>query len=112
MAGKASLPKTPIDDTVSLNKARKKQFGIERAAYAKVQTGAGPIGVSFAGTGNNISTTDAVLTSGGTPMIGPLAFHPKAIMISSDTIDISRATGTGFSSRVSITGQTTADDLK
>lgn len=112
MAGKASLPKTPIDDTVSLNKARKKQFGRERAAYAKVQTGAGPIGVSFAGTGNNINTANPVLTSGGTPMIGPLAFHPKAIMISSDTIDISRATGTGFSSRVSITGQTTADDLK
>jgi len=99
MAGKASLPKTPIDDTVDLNKARKKQFGRERAAYAKVQTGSGSTGVSFAGTGNTIApiSSNVLTTEGGIPMSGPLAFTPKLVSVdSNDEIDIGKSTSNFF----------------
>ena len=115
MAGKASLPKTPIDDTVDLNKARKKQFGRERAAYAKVQTGSGSTGVSFAGTGNTIApiSSNVLTTEGGIPMSGPLAFTPKLVSVDSNgEIDIGKSTS-NFSSYIIVTGASnSADDLK
>jgi len=111
---KATHKKTTVDVIKQQKKNAKRQAGMGRqqasgvsAASAGTQTLVQSSQSSSAG--NNSS--GALLTSGGT-MIGPIAFYPKAIMISSDTIDISSTTDTGFSSRVSITGQTTADDLK
>ena len=111
---KATHKKTTVDVIKQQKKNAKRQAGMGRqqasgvsAASAGTQTLVQSSQSSSAG--NNSS--GALLTAGGT-MIGPIAFYPKAIMISSDTIDISSTTDTGFSSRVSITGQTTADDLK
>jgi len=111
---KATHKKTTVDVIKQQKKNAKRQAGMGRqqasgvsAASAGTQTLVQSSQSSSAG--NNSS--GALLTAGGT-MMGPIAFYPKAIMISSDTIDISSTTDTGFSSRVSITGQTTADDLK
>ena len=113
MTGKASLPKTPIDDTVRADKERKKQFGRERANFSKVSlsdtTG---MGYNFA---TNKSKSGGALgeflpLAGGRPMIGPIAFNAQSLQISNGIIDVG-ASGFGFSSRIVITGDSIPDDL-
>ena len=113
MVGKAQLPRTSVDRTVKNSTERKKQFGRERGSYTGVPQGLSStsgIGASSAsGVGLSIS---GLATSGGT-MIGPIAFFAKEDSIdSSGELDISKATGTGFSSRVEVKAYTgTSDDL-
>jgi len=111
---KATHKKTTVDVIKQQKKNAKRQAGMGRqqaSGVSAASAGTTSLVQSSQGSSAGSNTGDLLKTSGGS-MIGPIAFYPKAIMISSDTIDISSTTGTGFSSRVSITGQTTADDLK
>ena len=111
---KATHKKTTIDIIKQHKKAEKKQAGQGRqmaSGVSAASAGTQSLVQSSQSSSAGNNSSGALLTAGGT-MIGPIAFYPRAVMISSDTIDISSTTDTGFSSRVTITGQTTADDLK
>ena len=111
MAGKAQLPKTSVDEIVKANSERKKQFGRERAAYAGVPQGISFVsGANASGVGGTVTSESYLRTASGT-MMGPLAFFPRATLISSGGIDLAQTT-TAFSSRVIVTGEgASADNL-
>ena len=95
--GKASLPKSGINDTLDANKERKKQFGRERAAFSGVQGVSSTIGGGFNTTGNNTVPATGLPTAGGV-MTGPMAFHAPSKLYypaaaNSNTLDISQDTG-------------------
>ena len=95
--GKASLPRTSINDTLDANKERKKQFGRERASRMGVSTVSSSMGSGVNSTGNTIPTIESLPTAGGT-MIGPLAFYLKLESIASGILDVGQAGG--YSSRI------------
>lgn len=107
--GKASLPKTSINDTLDANKERKKQFGRERAAFTNISGVAATAGSGVNATTNNVVQVTTLPTGGGT-MMGPIAFYPKLQFLNtgSTTLDISKATDTSYSSRVIVSGQSNA----
>ena len=107
--GKASLPKTSINDTLDANKERKKQFGRERAAFTNVSGVAATAGSGVNATTNNVIQVTTLPTGGGT-MMGPIAFYPKLQFLNTGTttLDISKATDTSYSSRVIVSGQSNA----
>ena len=78
--GKASLPKSGINDTLDANRERKKQFGRERAAFSGVQGTSSTIGGGFNTTGNNTVQEETLPTAGGT-MTGPMAFYLKSATV-------------------------------
>ena len=61
--GKASLPRTSINDTLDANKERKKQFGRERASRMGVSTVSSSMGSGVNSTGNPIPTIDIITNS-------------------------------------------------
>jgi hypothetical protein len=107
--GKASLPKTSINDTLDANKERKKQFGRERAAFTNISGVAATAGSGVNATTNNVVQVTTLPTGGGT-MMGPIAFYPKLQFLNTGTttLDISKATDTSYSSRVIVSGQSNA----
>ena len=105
--GKASLPRTSINDTLDANKERKKQFGRERASRMGVSTVSSSMGSGVNSTGNPIPTIESLPTAGGT-MIGPLAFYFKTATITNGTVDIGQAGA--YSSRILVIGQGGAAD--
>tara|TARA_R110000824_G_scaffold320473_2_gene507460 strand:+ start:3108 stop:4913 length:1806 start_codon:yes stop_codon:yes gene_type:complete len=107
--GKASLPKTSINDTLDANKERKKQFGRERGAFSRVSGVAVNSGSGVNATSNNVIQVPSLQTAGGT-MMGPIAFYPRLQFITSPstTLDISKSTGTAYSSRVIVSGSSSA----
>ncbi len=108
--GKASLPKTSINDTLDANKERKKQFGRERGAFSGVSGVAVNSGSGVNATSNNVVQVPGLQTAGGT-MMGPIAFYPKTQTIASGVIDVAKSQG--YSSRLYIIGQSSAaDDLE
>ena len=115
MAGKARLPKTSVDTIVKDSIERKKQFGRERSLFAGIPQILAINGIGSSDVGGGVvsqSTGLGLPTSGGT-MMGPIAFFPKEDSIdSSGKLDISLATGTGFSSRVEVESYSgTSDNL-
>ena len=109
--GKASLPKTGINDTLDANRERKKQFGRERAAATGIiGTSLGTGGGGFNATGNNTIQAPTLPTAGGT-MIGPIAFYLKSATVADGVINVSK--DNAYSSRVIVVGQgAAADDLE
>lgn len=106
--GKASLPKTPINDTLDANRDRKKQFGRERAAFSRVPFYSTSIGSGMNSNANSsVTSVEGLSTAGGT-MMGPIAFYPQSQTISNGTINVSSQNA--YSSRVVINGQGSASD--
>lgn len=107
--GKASLPKTSINDTLDANRERKKQFGRERNAYSGATGVALNSGSGFNSTTNKIVQVQTLKTAGDT-MMGPLAFYPRVEFLNTGvtTLDISKATNEAYSSRVIVSGQSNA----
>jgi len=106
--GKASLPKTPINDTLDANRDRKKQFGRERAAFSRVPFYSTSIGSGMNSNANSsVTSVEGLSTAGGT-MMGPIAFYPISQTISNGTINVSSQNA--YSSRVVINGQGSASD--
>lgn len=107
--GKASLPKTSINDTLDANRERKKQFGRERNAYSGATGVALNSGSGFNSTTNKIIQVQTLKTAGDT-MMGPLAFYPRVEFLNTGvtTLDISKATNEAYSSRVIVSGQSNA----
>ena len=106
--GKASLPKTPINDTLDANKERKKQFGRERAAFSRVPFYSTSIGSGTNSNSNSsVTSVEGLSTAGGT-MMGPIAFYPQSQTISNGIINVSSQNA--YSSRVVINGQSSASD--
>ena len=70
--GKASLPKTPINDTLDANKERKKQFGRERSSFSGISSITTSIGSGVNSTANTEQQVIGLSTGGGT-MTGPIA---------------------------------------
>lgn len=107
--GKASLPKTSINDTLDANRERKKQFGRERNAYSGATGVAVNSGSGFNSTTNKIEQVQTLKTAGDT-MMGPLAFYPRVEFLNTGvtTLDISKATNEAYSSRVIVSGQSNA----
>lgn len=109
--GKASLPKTSINDTLDTNKERKKIFGKNRNARMGVTNISTSMGNgSNAAVGNTQVSTSGLPTTGGT-MTGPLALHVKFATVADGVLNVSQ--GNAYSSRVVLTGQGgVADDLE
>lgn len=108
--GKASLPKTPINDTLDANRERKKQFGRERSSFSGISSITTSIGSGVNSTGNTEQQVIGLSTGGGT-MTGPIAFHPKTGTISNGTINLEQTEA--YSSRIIVNGQgATSDDLE
>lgn len=108
--GKANTSKTIVDEVVKLNKERAKAFGIARQVKS-VKTNV-TLGTSGLKGGSDASNQDGFVKTSGDTMVGPLAFYTKPVTVVSGVIDISKATGSGYSSRVIVIGQGgAADDL-
>ena len=106
--GKASLPKTPINDTLDANRDRKKQFGRERAAFSRVPLYSTSIGSGINSTSDSSITSVVGLSTAGGTMMGPIAFYPQSQTISNGTINVSSSNA--YSSRVVVGGQGAASD--
>jgi len=113
MTGKARLPRTSVDRTVKDSTERKKQFGRERGAFSGIVQGLSSTSGVGASSASGVGTSVSALATAGGTMIGPIAFFVKEDSIdSSGKLDISQATGTGFSSRVEVESYSgTSDNL-
>lgn len=109
MAGKAKNTPTIVDELLKLKKERAKSFGLSRANYSGVGfSSLAGIGTGGAGSSGSLDPNAYLKVSGGS-MIGPIAFYPRAVIISAGAIDIGSST-TGYSSRVIVTGEGAVDD--
>jgi len=111
---KPSRRKDLGDIVKGIKDAQRKQTGINRQNFSGVPSadfGSNTSSASGSGSSKStISTVGLLKTAGGT-MVGPIAFFPAATIISSGgVLDISKATGEAFSSRVIVTGYLAAAD--
>jgi len=112
MTGKARTSKSVIDEVKQLKKDKSKNFGLQRQSISVYTSVGVPLASSGKKGGTDSNKKDNYLPTQSGTMIGPIAFYPKSKTISSGTLDISETTGSGFSSRVFVTGQgAAADDL-
>lgn len=106
---KASIRKTEADRLIDEQKAKRKLFGLSRQNFSGLgSSDYGSIGTSGAASGV-VDTAGQYLKVAGDTMIGPIAFYPRAVIISGGQIDIGSST-TGYSSRVIVTGEGAVDD--
>ena len=105
--GKANTKKSLVDEIIKLKRQNVKSYGQQRQ---KVSSGS-YIGSSGqkGGADSNINPAFELKTSGDT-MVGPIAFYPRLQFITSPstTLDISKSTGTAYSSRVIVSGSSNA----
>ena len=113
MASKASHKKTTVDVIKQQKRTAKRLAGQARQSSSGVSAASSSsTSLAQSSQGGSAGTNNAAsLKTAGGSMMGPIAFYPRTAFITNDTINISNTTS-AFSSRISITGQTTADDLK
>lgn len=110
--GKAKLRGDEIDAIIKLRKDARKQNGLLR----QLSTGIGSsssVSTGQSGKSNQTSnqTTTGLLKTSGDTMIGPIAFNIKTQTLSGGIINISKSTGTGYSSYVIASAAAGTHDL-
>ena len=113
MASKASHKKTTVDVIKQQKRTAKRLAGQARQSSSGVSAASSSsTSLAQSSQGGSAGTNNAAsLKTAGGSMMGPIAFYPRTAFITNDTINISNTTS-AFSSRISITGQTTADGFK
>jgi hypothetical protein len=108
--GPATNSNTVIDELLKFKKERAKSFGLARQTYSGIgsATGIGSAG-SKGGDTSQGGSGAAYLKTGGDTMIGPIAYFPKAAIVSGGVLDIGEDSGS-FSTRVVVTGEGGLDD--
>ncbi len=108
--GKANTTRSTIDEIIKLKRDKAKAFGIARTNLS-VSTGA-VLGTSGSRGVADAATLTAKLQTQGDTMVGPLAFFPIAVTISSGTIDVENSSTGDYTSRIFLSGEgAVADDL-
>lgn len=106
--GPASNSNTLVDELLKMKRDKAKSFGIARQNFSGIGSSIGGAG-SKGGDSAKGGSGEAYLKTGGDTMIGPIAYYPKAGIISGGVLDIG-LDSSAYSTRVIVTGQGGLDD--
>jgi len=109
---KATTKRSLVDIVKDQGIKERKLAGDNRVSFAGISASSSPLGGSSGKSGSlqNITPVGSFLKTSGDTMVGAIAFHPAATIISAGAIDISKATTSSFSSYVILTGEGGVDD--
>jgi len=105
------MQRTLVDVMREKEVEERKLAGLGRINFAGVSYSSAIAGGSGTrGQDDNVNNQFAYLRTAGDTMVGPIAFYPTAVTLSSGELDISEATSNAFSTYVYVTGEGATDD--
>ncbi len=115
MTSKSTKRRDILDVIKDTRKEQRRANGINRQNFSGLASADfGSVSMSASGGGSltsSSSDTTERLKTGGDTMIGPIAFSTKTQILSGGILDVSKSTGTGYSSYVIVSAASGTHDL-